>query len=74
MSNKGRPKLMKTGARKRSIKISNELESKIEKEIEETGMLSHSEFFRFISNVYFDVNKSSSDFWDVYKNDIRFRR
>lgn len=74
MTSKGRPKLMKSGARKRSIKISNDLDTKIENEIETTGMLSHSEFLRFVSNVYFHVKTINSDFWDAYINDINFRR
>lgn len=71
---KGRPKTMKSGARKRSIKISNDLDDKIAKELAKVGMDSYSEFFRFISNLYFRKKQTNPKQWLVYLNDYTLRR
>lgn len=71
---KGRPKIMKSGARKRSIKISNELDEKIAIELQKTGFETHSEFFRFIANVYFRKKSVNQKYWLAYLNDYTLRK
>ena len=71
---KGRPRIMKSGARKRSIKISKDLDDKIAIELQSMGFETHSEFFRFIANVYFRKKSVNPKYWLAYLNEYTLRK